>query len=104
MIRNNITAYSNIGIRGWSTPVSNNNLFWQNINNTIGGASLDSSDIVADPMFVNDTIPAYGGTYDYHLQKYSPAIDAGDPSILDVDGSRSDIGVYGGLGEDLILQ
>jgi len=32
------------------------------------------------------------------LQAYSPLIDAGDPAILDVDGSRSDIGVYGGPG------
>jgi len=27
---------------------------------------------------------------------FSPAIDAGDPEILDVDGSRSDIGLFGG--------
>ena len=30
--------------------------------------------------------------------KYSPGIDAGDPNILDVDGSRSDIGLFGGPG------
>jgi hypothetical protein len=36
--------------------------------------------------------------YDYHLQMFSPAIDAGDPNILDVDGTRSDIGAYGGPG------
>ncbi|MDP2364304.1 MAG: hypothetical protein Q8M94_11130, partial [Ignavibacteria bacterium] len=36
--------------------------------------------------------------YDFHLQKYSAAIDKGDPSILDVDGTRSDIGMYGGAG------
>ena len=28
--------------------------------------------------------------------KYSPAIDKGDPNILDVDGTRSDMGMYGG--------
>ncbi len=27
---------------------------------------------------------------------FSPLIDAGDPTILDRDGSRSDIGLYGG--------
>jgi len=47
-------------------------------------------------MFVNDTIPTYGGSYNFHLQMFSPAIDSGDPNILDVDGSRSDIGVFGG--------
>ncbi len=36
------------------------------------------------------------GDLDFHLQKYSPLIDAGDPTILDRDGSRSDIGLYGG--------
>ncbi len=45
-------------------------------------------------MLVRD----YGNmdSLDFHLQKYSPMIDAGDPTILDRDGSRSDIGLYGG--------
>jgi hypothetical protein len=42
--------------------------------------------------------PMYMGGNDYHLQEFSPLIDAGDPAILDVDGSRSDIGCYGGPG------
>ncbi|UCC81169.1 MAG: right-handed parallel beta-helix repeat-containing protein [Candidatus Zixiibacteriota bacterium] len=42
--------------------------------------------------------PMYMGGDDYHLQAFSPLIDAGDPAILDVDGSRSDIGCYGGPG------
>ena len=41
-------------------------------------------------MFVN------ADSLDFHLQKYSPLIDAGDPNIIDKDGSRSDIGIYGG--------
>ena len=53
-------------------------------------------EIVADPMFVNDTLALLNGNYDYRLQKYSPAINSGDPSILDVDGSRSDMGMFGG--------
>jgi hypothetical protein len=32
----------------------------------------------------------------YLLQMFSPLIDAGDPNILDVDGTRSDVGLYGG--------
>jgi len=48
-------------------------------------------------MFVKDTA-AKSLSYDYHLQKYSPGIDAGDKLIQDVDGSRSDIGMYGGPG------
>ena len=39
------------------------------------------------------------------LQKYSPAIDKGDPNILDLDGTRSDIGMYGGpFGETYTYQ
>jgi len=47
-----------------------------------------------DPMVVNNNPNIFDG----HLQKYSPLIDRGDPSIKDVDGSRSDIGLYGGPG------
>ncbi|MCP4632571.1 MAG: T9SS type A sorting domain-containing protein [candidate division Zixibacteria bacterium] len=32
----------------------------------------------------------------FRLQAYSPCIDAGHPDILDADGTRSDIGAYGG--------
>ena len=33
---------------------------------------------------------------DLHLVPGSPLVDAGDPGLLDPDGSRSDIGVHGG--------
>jgi hypothetical protein len=45
-------------------------------------------------MVVNDDTTQ--GKLDFHLQMYSPLINAGDPTILDRDGSRSDIGLYGG--------
>ncbi len=100
IIKNNIIAYSRTGVSG---GIEDYNLYWQNNTNTTGG--LAEHDIIANPMFVNDTIPVYGGTFDFHLQKYSPAIDAGDPNILDVDGTRSDIGVFGGpLGEEYTYQ
>jgi len=68
------------------------NHFWQNEVN-IYGTPVDSfGNIFWDPMFVSND--------DAHLQAYSPLIDSGDPSILDIDGTRSDIGAYGGpLGE-----
>ena len=44
--------------------------------------------ISVDPMYVSET--------DFHLQAFSPLIDAGHPDYSDVDGSRSDIGAYGG--------
>ncbi|HZW39548.1 MAG TPA: T9SS type A sorting domain-containing protein [Ignavibacteriaceae bacterium] len=98
-IRRPIPFYNNViidGIKGIRNDSSNSiikyNAFHNNELNLDNGM-LDSTNIVADPMFVNRTKDS---TFDGHLQKYSPLIDAGDPTILDVDGSRSDIGLYGG--------
>jgi len=44
----------------------------------------------SEPMFENQD------SNNYLLQMFSPLIDAGDPNILDVDSTRSDVGLYGG--------
>jgi hypothetical protein len=50
-----------------------------------------------DPMFADTT--------SFQLQAFSPCIDDGAPNILDVDGTRSDIGCYGGpLGQSYVYQ
>lgn len=48
--------------------------------------------ITDDPLFID---PENG---DFHLQSNSPCIDSGDPApiYLDYDGTRNDIGAYGG--------
>ncbi|MBM4368013.1 MAG: right-handed parallel beta-helix repeat-containing protein [Deltaproteobacteria bacterium] len=51
--------------------------------------------IAVDPMFL-DTTAADPMDWDYTLAPGSPLIDAGDPSVLDVDCSTSDVGVAGG--------
>ena len=96
---NNIAKDSFTGIESplSGTTIPDYNLFWNVQELATGNVVLGDSNLVADPMFVIDTIPRVGGTYDYHLQAYSPAIDKGDPNILDKDGTRSDIGMYGGL-------
>jgi len=105
--RSNSTIRNNIFLRNTRAfvleeqPNSDYNIFWENKVDVPPQFSLGSNDIKADPMFVKDSLP---GTFppngisnaDYHLQMYSPGIDAGDSSILDIDGSRSDIGMYGG--------
>ncbi len=40
--------------------------------------------------------PLFADSLDFRLRPASPAIDAGDPSTVDRDGSRSDLGIYGG--------
>jgi hypothetical protein len=47
-----------------------------------------------DPLFTNYQAP--NNLDVYNVAPNSPIIDGGDPSILDPDGSRSDIGAYGG--------
>jgi hypothetical protein len=59
-----------------------------------GDDVIDSvyGNVYSDPMFVDQD------NGDLRLQKGSPCIDAGAPWILDVDGTRSDIGAFGGPG------
>lgn len=61
-------------------------LFWNNATN-YGRFDAGTGDLDADPMLdlINGR-PLPG----------SPVVDAGDPQILDSDGSRSDIGPFGG--------
>ncbi|GAB1351264.1 hypothetical protein MASR1M107_34790 [Ignavibacteriales bacterium] len=74
----------------------NNNCFW-NVPTPISGTQpplVNRENLFVDPMFVKD----HGDfpDIDFHLQMYSPLINAGDSTILDKDGTRSDIGFYGG--------
>ena len=56
-----------------------------------------NGNISVDPMYA-DTSAADARDWDLSLGAGSPAIDAGDPSLLDADGTRSDVGGEGGPG------
>ncbi|MBS3126369.1 T9SS type A sorting domain-containing protein [Candidatus Woesearchaeota archaeon] len=88
---NNILANNGTGIERMDsgTPSIDYNLFFGN-SIDVNGASLGTGNVFADPKLVN----AAGG--DFRLQQGSPAINAGDPNVKDKDGSRSDMGAYGG--------
>ena len=58
-------------------------LSWSNV---LGGAA-GTGNFDADPLWVDRLFAG-----DLHLLAGSPCIDAGDPTVLDPDGSRSDVG------------
>lgn len=53
--------------------------------------------VSADFVSVSGSDPL---TWDLHLQPTSPLVDAGSLLLLDADGSRSDVGAYGGPESD----
>jgi len=101
VLKNNIMGHGYRGVYCYGLAVKPEyNLFWDLKRQTSGNIIMGEGNIELDPMFINDTLPNSELNFNYHLQKYSPAIDRGDPNILDKDGTRSDIGMYGGpLGE-----
>jgi len=103
-VKNNVVTGCEGGISVWNNQnitIQYNDVWNNEISYT--GFTPDSTNLSVDPMIVNDDTTQ--GELDFHLQKYSPLIDAGDPNILDKDGSRSDIGLYGGpYGENYTYQ
>lgn len=84
-IRNNGQLSDQINYNDiWNNNLGDNNPQEESYENTGTG------NISQDPLFED----AVAG--DYHLTASSPCIDTGNPVVLDKDGTRSDMGVYGG--------
>jgi hypothetical protein len=101
-VKNNVVTNTKRGVEAWGTQnlVFQYNNVWNNDINYYG-FTPDTTNLSVNPMVVNDDTTQ--GDLDFHLQMYSPLIDAGDPNILDKDSTRSDIGLYGGpFGESYI--
>jgi len=101
IITNNIFYNCNtgiylVGMTHYQQDIDYNG-FWNNTYNVIGSSAGDIA-IIEYPMFMKNPEQGYEEPFDVHLQAYSRLIDKGDPLIIDVDGSRSDIGAYGGPG------
>jgi hypothetical protein len=95
-VKQNVIVDAKRGIYAGATQnlvVQYNNLW--NTDIKYSGFTADSTNLSFDPMIVNND--STEGQLDFHLQKYSPLIDAGDPTMIDKDSSRIDIGLYGGL-------
>gem|GEM_PF-1880934 len=90
-LRNNIIVHNGqfgVGSDGTHSAIIDYNDFW---NNTLGGSgSGGTHDLNLDPQFISSS--------DFRLQPASPAINAGDPNsnYNDADGSRNDMGAFGG--------
>lgn len=59
-----------------------------------GGADISARIVGASGNISAD--PRFSGDRDFRLSAGSPAIDSGDPTLLDRDGTRSDMGHLGG--------
>lgn len=96
--RNNIIAFNG----GWgaadvtSYPAYLNLYYNDMFGNDLGEASpsarVYTGNLFTDPLFVDIA------ESNYQLTSASPAVDAGDPNMYynDLDGSRNDMGAYGG--------
>ena len=84
------------GVGVWSTaslkdfPIGWNNVWGNTAGNYTGIEDPTGSggNISSDPMFQEDA--------PFRLKPGSPCIDAGDTLIVDTDGTRSDMGIFGG--------
>jgi hypothetical protein len=75
----------------WAKWEFANNIVWNNKEGNYEGIweQTDiSGNLSVDPKFLGELV--------FILQPNSPAIDSGHPEVSDIDGSRSDIGLYGG--------
>lgn len=93
IVYNNIIAHNtnkgiyDVGVASYNSSYGNG-VADSGIGSQIGNISLDC-------LFVDEA------TQDYRLQPTSPCINTGDPGYFDVDGTRSDIGSFGGPGAAL---
>ncbi len=98
-ITNSIIAenwHQDLVVSGGSSP----EIRYSVIHNDIGSAhdleTLDETVLEVSPAFLRSSNDRDSSNDDFHLPPGTSLIDAGDPDLTDPDGSRSDIGAYGG--------
>jgi hypothetical protein len=92
IIVNNI-IYGNTGYGIYFIGENSASVTYCDVTDSIGGdISFGAGCFSSDPLFID---PANGN---FHLQSGSPCINAGapDPTYNDIDGTRNDMGAYGG--------
>ena len=85
---------------GGSVTIRHSNLYANGSGRVLGMADPTGTagNIAVFPDYVSFSTALAATAWDLALNLSSALVDAGDPSILDVDGTRSDIGAYGGPG------
>lgn len=81
-------------------PISTYNVTWDN--SPWDGGLITPQDTIPNDLPGNSNNrnlnPMFQDEVNYLLQNGSPCLDAGDPVLLDADGTRSDVGYTGGPG------
>lgn len=104
---NNISAYNaEYGIKsqtsgtGHTKPLCEYNDLYGNISGSMSGPSVGTGTIYHNPLFIDQDVG------DFRIQSTSLCINAGNPSqtYLDPDGTRNDMGAYGGSGASSFCQ
>jgi parallel beta-helix repeat protein len=94
ILNNIISENKGYGLNSISEPhilIIDYNDIWKNtLGDYEGVAQPGPNDICVDPLFVRSDVNHYS------LKINSPCIDTGDPTILDPDQTRSNMGAYGG--------
>ena len=108
---NNLVAYTSLGDGVYGEYYTNYYSSWAHndwYNNTssdfdgyLNSASLGSGNLFDDPLLEDYRNDGNCDNDDLRLAAGSTLIDAGDATILDADGSTSDIGAYGGPGSSI---
>jgi predicted outer membrane repeat protein len=104
LFQNNVVAWSTAGdglqADVGSAAVVTYDAFFDNVADPVGDSldplAMDPTVLDADPGLIAYTADGDCTNDDFHPRADSPLLDAGDPNQLDPDGSRSDIGAYGG--------
>jgi len=88
--RNNAWGIDETGDASGVVITAEYNNVYDNNSGNYHGNIIHTLDISEDPQFDPESC--------WHLQPSSPGIDTGDPGMasLDCDGTRNDIGIYGG--------
>ncbi|MBN1301614.1 MAG: right-handed parallel beta-helix repeat-containing protein [Melioribacteraceae bacterium] len=96
VLNNIVINNNNFGVQLSPQTFYDYNNIWNNENN-YNEIEPGANDISSDPIFSD------ASAEDFRLSPYSPCINAGNPGeeYNDKDGTRNDIGAYGGPGVDL---